>query len=516
MIVRLPHHVVGLGIFLTLPLTAAGAAAANADLSERASLTITDPSVSLAARCDLHAALATVRLRADNHANTASSERQITVLDTAHALAGRGDVPELAPHESRWIDVPLPLDAGIDPSPAAGPAAIAGAHTFDVYLSERQSKSTRLTTPTANVATTIPTAFCTPSTPVRSSKSFGNSKVPGPSLATTTVRPVVPLIVATPNPRFGVVSKQEPFTLPVGIPQGLRAANSIGDCEAHAQNGFGQFGNAVACPSMMSGGNLVLIWDVPTDPSVDGYHLYSLVGDKRIPAVGILSGRARTLAKLPPLTSGPIPQCYVVTATRGSSESLAGPAYCAREATATITLGTTYTKFSWKDSHQGSGFSGADSLPDGPVVGYLYTKNKSVLGDTAYDKIRRYAVAFDVDALRNKRLISARLHLTIASSYGAGNNNHSCATTVASGNEFWWKSDAQTWVDGTFGDSAATFGDTGPVVTADVTKLVAAIMAGSPNYGFVIRNNYEDLNAFLNAQCETIYSSPQLEIDYYN
>ncbi len=29
------------------------------------------------------------------------------------------------------------------------------------------------------------------------------------------------------------------------------------------------------------------------------------------------------------------------------------------------------------------------------------------------DKIRRYAVAFDVDALRNKRLVSARLKLTI-------------------------------------------------------------------------------------------------------
>jgi len=116
-----------------------------------------------------------------------------------------------------------------------------------------------------------------------------------------------------------------------------------------------------------------------------------------------------------------------------------------------------------------SGFGAADNIPDGPVVGYYDTKKRSVFGDSSYAKIRRYAVAFDVDPLRNKRLVSARLHFTVQLSYGAG-NNHSCATTVASGTEFWWKPDAASWIDGNFSESPAQLNDNGPAVTADVTQ----------------------------------------------
>jgi len=41
-------------------------------------------------------------------------------------------------------------------------------------------------------------------------------------------------------------------------------------------------------------------------------------------------------------------------------------------------------------------------------------------------------------------------------------------------------------------------------------------MAGSPNYGFVIRNENENLDAFMNAQCETVYGDPQLDLEYYD
>jgi hypothetical protein len=266
---------------------------------------------------------------------------------------------------------------------------------------------------------------------------------------------------------------------------------------------------------MLAAGNLMLIWDAPSDTSVKGYHVYPLVGSARGPVLATEDNRAQTIAILPPLTSGNMQRCYVVTATDGSSESFAGKAYCTVEPQRTQTFGASYIRTPWQRHVSSSRFLQADPVLNEPVVGYYYVANKSLLGDDSLQTIHRYAVAFDIDALRGKRVVDARLHLTIQSSYGAG-NNHSCATTVAAGNEFWWKQDAQTWIDGTFDSTATHFNATGPVVTADVTKHVAAIVAGSPNYGFVVRNDYEDLGAFVNAQCETVYTTPQLEVLYYD
>ena len=534
---------------------AAGAAGGRPD---GASLSFSPPTVTLAARCDPRFPVATVHVTARNGGSAPTSPANVTVLDTAHELAGSAALPQLAAQASHSIDVPLSLDPGFDES--RNPAVIAGDHTFGVYLSDPQSPHTRLTSSVANVSTTIPAAFCVQSTTLRSPKSSSTTKAPEPSLATTrtllgsqaqtlfgstsplaasvvpsvnvvpsavpsdNVRATatlradnVPAVVTAPTPPLSAGVKRNPVALLVAVPQGLRAATNAGDCEAHL-HAYSPIGGVASCQSMISSGNLVLIWDAPADASVDGYRLYALAGGERGPAVATVSGEARTLANLPPIASGPVPQCYVVTATRGSNESLAGPAYCAREATLTKTLGTTYTRGAWQDrSHYGalSGFGADDNVPDGPVVGYYDAAKKSVLGDSSYDKIRRYAVAFDVDPLRNKRLVSARLHFTVQLSYGAG-NNHSCATTVASGIEFWWKPDAASWIDGSFSSSPAKLNDTGPVVTADVTKQVAAIMAGSPNYGFVMRNDSENLDAFMNAQCETVYGNPQLEIVYYD
>jgi hypothetical protein len=111
-------------------------------------------------------------------------------------------------------------------------------------------------------------------------------------------------------------------------------------------------------------------------------------------------------------------------------------------------------------------------------------------------------------------LVLATLRLTIQQSYGKG-NNYSCATTVGSGTEFWWKPDAANWLDADF-TSVAHFGSTGPTVSANVTSLVNKVLAGAPNYGFVVRNDDENLNAFVNDQCETVYGNPQLELVYFD
>jgi hypothetical protein len=558
MIAHPPRHT-AFCVIATLGLVASNLSAGSAGRPEGASMSFSVPTVTLAARCDLQFPIATVHIRADNHGNAPSSPTNIRVLDTAHELAGSAQLPQLAAHGSGSIDVPISLDPGFDPS--KNPAAVAGDHAFGVYLSDPLSPHTRLTSSVANVSATIPAAFCAQATALGNPKASSQTKAPGPSLAptqpllgsqaqklfggsapaalvtanpaapasiatanparptTNITAPIVPFTVAKPSPPLAALVQPNLAVVPIGVPQGLRAASNVGDCETHlhASSQFGgQIGGVVSCQSMISGGNLVLIWDAPADASVDGYRLYALAGVERGPAIATVSGRARTLANLPPVASGPIPQCYVVTATRGSNESLAGPAYCAREATVTRTLDAMYDRGAWQDREHG-GYPADVSIPNGPVVGYSYGANQNILGDSWRNKIRRYAVAFDVgaDALRNKRLVSAQLHLTIQSSYGAG-NNHSCATTVGSGTEFWWKDDAAAWIEGNFSDAPAQLTDTGPTVSADVTKQVAAIMAGGLNYGFVIRNDNERLDAFMNAQCETVYSNPQLDLVYYD
>ena len=42
-----------------------------------------------------------------------------------------------------------------------------------------------------------------------------------------------------------------------------------------------------------------------------------------------------------------------------------------------------------------------------------------------------------------------------------------------------------------------------------------AWMRGEPNFGFVLRNADENLNAFTNKSCITRYTEPGLELTYY-
>lgn len=58
--------------------------------------------------------------------------------------------------------------------------------------------------------------------------------------------------------------------------------------------------------------------------------------------------------------------------------------------------------------------------------------------------------------------------------------------------------------------------DTGPVISADVTALVAPWLRGEPNYGFVVRNSDENPKTFTNKTCLTTYATnPVLELTYY-
>ena len=396
------------------------------------SFSLSTPTVTLADHCDLHLPIATVHVRANNTGSVALPQQIVYVRDSKiRLLAGSADLPQIPAHGSGSLDVPVRFDrdSSQNGSSAEDPSNLAGAHTLDVYVSDRNALPSPLPSPDAQAPATFPTGFCSTSTapqPAGASSAFH---------ATTTLRATValPAIPKSTVPENALVL---PAAVRIGIPQNLRTANNAGDCEAHIPG----TGSSAVCQPMMSSGNLVLVWDPSVSQNVDGYRVYALVGIERGPVVSTVSGRLRTLASLPPITSGPTPQCYVVTATYGPSESFAGPAFCGREAVSTQMLRTIYARPAVAVGGQGNGVFSTPSSPGlpylTPTVGHAYVEVKHLLGDEAANDIRRYAVAFELDPFKTKRLISATLHLTIVSSVGQG-NNHSCATTVSSGVEFW-------------------------------------------------------------------------------
>ncbi len=112
--------------------------------------------------------------------------------------------------------------------------------------------------------------------------------------------------------------------------------------------------------------------------------------------------------------------------------------------------------------------------------------------------------------VRNRRLVSARLRLPILQQPASA--SHSCITDVGTGTDAWWQSTGL--LNGRF-DQYAAITDSGSSITVEVTPMVAAWMRGEPNFGFVLRNADENLNAFTNKSCITRYTEPGLELTYY-
>ena len=305
--------------------------------------------------------------------------------------------------------------------------------------------------------------------------------------------------------------------LSLAAPANVHSASGPQECAAHV----GTLG-ALICPDMVKNGNVLLVWDWSGPASgpnaaIDGYRVYRVDGGLKQLVDTVANKKDQTLSNVPKPSGGYTGKCYAATAYAGSRESAFSPAFCAGGGSAATTtrLPANHVR-SVAQTRQNFDLSHNDS---GLIVGFEYFADKELLGDNWSNRIHRSAFAFDVSGLQNRRLVRATLRFTIAASYGDGfGNNHSCTTDIDTGTEFWWNSGG--WL-GSAHDSAANAGyqiepgETGPEIPVDVTAVVTPWLSGSPNYGFVLKNRDENLGAFTNKKCLTMYTNPTLEVTYY-
>jgi hypothetical protein len=461
------------------------------------------PAYTVAASCNLAQPLVFVNVEVHNYRKAPSSPLTLQAIDQTGVLQGTAPLPSVDGDDSVTVVVPMR-------SPGMNAAAIGGPHTITVSAGGRRS---------APLLINVPPALCAPPAPAPTT---APSSVPAPAAAgapgtrgvlSVGARPRVTLATPTPAPNYVVqkISSRQSavaLTLKLGTPANVRAAGGGPECAAHV----GAIG-ALVCPDMIKSGDLLLVWDWQPGAgpdAIDGYRVYRVDGGRKQLVYTRANQKDLTLVDVAKPSGGYTGTCYAVSAYVASRESDLSPPFCAGGGSAATTarLPRSYMRSTYRQRDNTQFTSPGD---EGMIVGFSYSKLVHTLGDDFHNYVYRTAVAFDVSSLRNRRLVAAKLHMTIASSQGAG-NNHSCATDVGTGTEFWWQNAG--WLEGAFGYGIAPT-DTGPEITADVTPIVAAWLRGEPNYGFVLKNSDENLGAFIDKRCETAYTSPSLEITYY-
>jgi hypothetical protein len=455
----------------------------------------------LAASCDLSQPLVFVNLEVRNIGTSPSAPVALDATDDTGVLHGAAVLPAVGAGGS-VLSLRVPLSA-VAPSPAG----VGGAHRITV-ASGNQKMTPLLVQMPATLCAPIP---ATPAPAGVATVAQGRDSVSQRSRLNG-------VILATSKPASSQVTLAHPVVinavLKLGTPNNLRAVQGGVDCGAHV----GPIG-ALVCPDMIKSGDLLLVWDWQAGPGpddIDGFRVYRVDGGLKQLLYTRANKKELTLVDLAKPAGGYAGKCYAVAAYLGARESDPSPAFCAAGGSVakTTVFQPVHVRSSHKYRDKTGVFTGSfvTSPSEYPLhVGFKYTSEERLLGDNVHNGLHRAGVAFDVSGLRDHRLVSAKLRMTIASSQGQG-NNHSCATDVGTGNEFWWQNSA--WLEGQFGWNIAPT-DTGPVIAADVTPLVASWMRGEPNYGFVLRNGDENINAFTNKQCETGFTRPVLEITYY-
>lgn len=444
---------------------------------------------------------------------------RITGRDTINSLVGQTILAPL-PAETQ-VAVTLPM---VRVGSAGG--SIGGTHTIHVTIFAGGTPAANQLAP---LAVPVPATMCAPTPapaatppPAAAATAAPAAAAAGPASPVAVHRQPLNIALAKPvvvPPR--AVPHAKVGALAVGVPSNVHSTGSGLDCGAHV----GPLG-ALVCPDMIKSGDLLLIWDWaaaagPTD--IDGYRVYRVDSSLRQLVYTRANKKDLTLVDVPKPAGGYTGKCYAVSAYVGARESALSQSFCAGSSSVakTVRLSAIHTRSSHLYHFDtGNAFTGNFvEVPDETLlnVGFSYSATQHTLGDTVDNGIHRAAVAFDLSALANRRLVAANLHLTIASSVGLG-NNHSCATNVLTGTEFWWQNSG--WIEVPAGDHGALSlnvapTDTGPDISADVTQFVAPWLIGQPNYGFVLINTDENLGAFTNKRCLTAYTNPTLELTYY-
>ncbi len=340
---------------------------------------------------------------------------------------------------------------------------------------------------------------------------------------------------ASPAPGRDVIRGSAATTGAVLFPSPPSALSNTLDpviCSRHAG-----LAGALGCKAGLPLGMLALVWNYCSGCNADGFHLYRVDGGRHELVPTPNNGTGFTAALLDKPAGGFNGRCYAVSAYAAGTESSPSNAYCAAGGSVqtTVTLRASNVR-SWVQIHTGNtgalaGLAQASLLgviPLGsmtnsqglgvPVAGYVYRTNKSDFGDSFYDLSSRAGVYFDVASLRGRSIASAKLRLKVSrtmsgSKYTTADPN-SCAANVGLGKDYWWTYSGPIQnADFAAGTSPGII--VGPDVAIDVTRIVSAWASGSrANYGFVLRNPSENLNAFTEDSCLTNFFDEALEVTY--
>jgi hypothetical protein len=309
----------------------------------------------------------------------------------------------------------------------------------------------------------------------------------------------------------------------LSTPTDLTSTTNPQVCSQHG----GGFGAGLACKAELGTGAMALVWRQSSGGGILGYHIYR-VDRGRAPVADQVNGPEVTFKTVPSPPSG---ACYAVSAFSAVGESGLSSAYCPGGGSTLQTVAlrprAVMTSFQQRSDDQAVIRNEGDS---GKLwVGYNYntTKAPQPIGDSFWNDVYRGGLWFDLGAVGHRRIVSARLRLTVDSAWvwsGSGaqimpsrgdyptDHHSSCVAKIATGIDYWWNH-----ADPFTGSVVFTPGlQNGPDVAWDVTPIVAAWANGEPNFGFVLEGEEENLAAFTEKGCATRFNpaSAALEIQY--
>ena len=457
----------------------------------------------LASTCSLTQPIVTVNALLKNTGN-ATETASVQVVDTPHVLHGETDGIVLRANREVDVSIPVSLDTRNNPiSPPLGAAHIVGNHSLQIWLA-----TTGIAAPAAQpIAVTIPASLCAAVVP--SSGPFLGDR-------SLTARAGSPVALATATPRFGTSPTARvgaPVLLyTIAAPTALTSVQGVADCERR------DTAHVFGCKGNIEAGNLILgwTWSDPAGAHIDGYHVFQS-SDARGPFTFVMS----TSLQVASMGLGAhANNCFEISAISGQQQSPKSTPFCRKAGDVAVVteLAPNHVRTSTKTHDKHGTISNATfftphfQVDSQGVVGHEYYSREHTFGDAVANEIWRTAWSFDLSSIKGP-MVSARFKYTIDQSYGSLGNNHSCADRLGTGTEFWWKDqDPNLFIDGPFTITPPLIG---PTISVDVTSIVAPWTAGQPNYGIVLRNSDENINAFANTVCDSTFTNVVLDVIHY-
>jgi len=181
---------------------------------------------------------------------------------------------------------------------------------------------------------------------------------------------------------------------------------------------YGGFGVGLACKALLPQGRLALVWNWKAQPvRVSGFHIYRVDGYGGRLLVGTQANGPNSTAWVvdPPPPDGYAGACYAVTVYGSGQESPLSAPYCGGPGATVQTISLKPTTLRSSSVNGGSGAAQYDpSYAGETLVGYSYATQKgNVTGDISWNAAFRAALLFDVTPVLHRKIIAARLHLTV-------------------------------------------------------------------------------------------------------